>query len=81
MAVKSNTVKLNDRQWSNLIELNKVVLDAKDVFETANSKFQMWVEMQAEAADLDPKLKVFAVDSEKKTLTFSEPQEGPKVVK
>jgi hypothetical protein len=81
MPAKNNSVKLNDRQWSNLIELNKAVKEAQDAFNVAAGKFQMWIEMQAEQADIAPELKGFEVDPDKKTITYKVPEkQGPQPV-
>ena len=81
MPAKSDTVKLNDRQWDNLVTLNKAVREAQDTFEAAATKFQLWIEMQAEQADISPELKGFEVDQDKRSITYVVPKpQGPHLV-
>lgn len=76
-----NTVKLNNRQWENLAKYAQASQEARVDFESAATKLSMYVEMQAENADIDSELKEFAIDAATKTLTFKKPkQEGPKIV-
>ena len=51
--------------------------EAREVAETAAEKFMMWIEMQAEQADIAPELKGFEVDQDKRTITYVVPKEQP----
>ena len=80
MAVK-NTVKLNDRQWENLAKYAQASQEARAAFEAAATRLSMYVEMQAENADIDSELKEFTIDASTKSITFKKAQEvGPKIV-
>ena len=65
-----NTVKLNSRQWENLAKYAQESEKARAAFQEAATRLSMYVEMQAEVADIDKELKRFEIDASTKSIKY-----------
>ena len=76
---KRNTVKLNQSQWDRLAKYAQASQEARMAFEAAATKLSMYVEMQAENANINSELKEFTIDASTKSITFKVPAEVPQL--